>query len=374
MATERITRNNVGTLNAPFCQNTAMQKTESRQGQQSLPATAEAQVKLLEESKCGILPFSKKVAEGGAGPLLASGIDVLQINIGYTCNLLCRHCHVNAGPDRKEMMTRATMLECLNALASNTINTVDITGGAPEMHPELRWLIESIRAHSADIKILVRSNLTLLTGNEKYRDLAEFFKKQGVTLIASLPCYVKADVDHVRGAGVFDRSIKSLQLLNSLGYGKEESDLELNLVFNPEGPSLPAEQQKLEMEYRKRLLEEHGILFSHLYTITNMPISRFLNDLLENGRYSEYMKLLAENFNPLAVQNLMCKTTLSVGWDGTLYDCDFNQMLQLPLSRPAPQHISEFNREGLRNRRITLGQHCYGCTAGAGSSCQGSLL
>ena len=351
-----------------------MQKTESLGGQHRLPANAEAQVKLLEESKCGILPFSKKVAEGGTGPLLASDIDVLQINIGYTCNLLCRHCHVNAGPDRKEMMTRATMLECLDTLACGTIKTVDITGGAPEMHPELRWLIESIRAHSADIKIIVRSNLTLLTGNEKYRDLPEFFKEQQVTLIASLPCYVKADVDNVRGAGVFDRSIKALQLLNSLGYGKEKGNLELNLVFNPEGPSLPGGQQQLEQEYRKRLLEEYGILFNNLYTITNMPISRFLNDLLDNGRYCKYMTLLAENYNALSLQNLMCRTTVSVGWDGTLYDCDFNQMLHLPVTKSVPQHISAFSEEQLRNRRIIIGQHCYGCTAGAGSSCHGSLL
>ncbi len=346
-----------------------MQKRESQQR-----LSAEAQVKVLEGRNCGILPFSKKVNESGAPPLFATGITILQINIGYTCNLLCRHCHVYAGPERKEMMSRETMLECIQTLKGSCITTVDITGGAPEMHPELCWFIERIRAEAPDIKVLVRSNLTLLTGNEKYRDLPEFFKVHRVTLIASLPCYVKADVDNVRGAGVFDRSITTLQLLNSLGYGKEKGTLELNLVFNPEGPSLPGGQQQLEQEYRKRLLGEYGILFNHLYTITNMPISRFLNDLLENGHYSDYMTLLADNFNPLALQNLMCKTTLSVGWDGTLYDCDFNQMLQLPLAKPAVQHISAFNEDALRNRRITVGQHCYGCTAGAGSSCQGSLL
>ncbi len=346
-----------------------MQKRESLQH-----LGAETQVKVLEERVCGILPFSKKVHESGAMPLLATGIDILQINIGYICNLLCRHCHVDAGPERKEMMSRETMLECIQAITVGGIKTVDITGGAPEMHPELRWFIKSIRAKAPDIKILVRSNLTLLTGHEKYQDLAEFFKEQRVTLIASLPCYVKGDVDNVRGAGVFDRSIHTLQRLNNLGYGKERGDLELNLVFNPEGPSLPGGQQELEQEYRKRLFEEYGILFNHLYTITNMPISRFLSDLLENGHYSGYMTLLAENFNPLALQNLMCKTTLSVSWDGTLYDCDFNQMLKLPVTKPAPQHITAFSENALRNRHITLGQHCYGCTAGAGSSCQGSLL
>ncbi len=351
-----------------------MQIKQSLHRRGVMPATAEAQVKVLEEKNCGIPPFSKRVTESTNAPLSATGIDILQINIGYTCNLLCLHCHVDAGPDRKEVMTRQTMLECINALKKSSIKTVDITGGAPEMNPEFRWFIEQIRAAVCDITILVRTNLTLLTGNEKYRDLPEFFKQHRITLIASLPCYVKADVDKMRGTGVFDRSIKALKLLNSLGYGKEESNLELNLVFNPEGPSLPGEQQQLEQEYRKRLFDEYGILFSHLYTITNMPISRFLNDLIENGHYCDYMTLLAENYNALAVKNLMCRTILSVGWDGTLYDCDFNQMLHLSLAKSAPQHISGFSEERLRSRRIIVGQHCYGCTAGAGSSCQGSLL
>jgi len=351
-----------------------MEKNQSLHRQSGMLASADAQVKLLEEKNCGIIPFSRKVAESGTSPLTAADIDILQINIGYTCNLLCRHCHVDAGPDRKEVMTRQTMQECLNALTGSTIKTVDITGGAPEMNPEFRWFITSIRAAVADATILVRSNLTLLTEIEKYRDLPEFFRQQRVTIIASLPCYIKEDVDHMRGEGVFDRSIKALKLLNNLGYGQDKSDLELNLVYNPEGPSLPGNQQQLEQEYRKRLYAEHGILFSHLYTITNMPISRFLNDLLENGHYCEYMILLAENYNALALKNLMCKTTLSVSWDGTLYDCDFNQMLHLPLAKTVPQHISKFNEEKLRNRRIIVGQHCYGCTAGAGSSCHGSLL
>ena len=351
-----------------------MEKKQSLHRQAVMLTAADAQVKLLEERNCGIIPFSRKVAESGTSPLTAAGVDILQINIGYTCNLLCRHCHVDAGPDRKEMMTRQTMQECINALSNSAIKTIDITGGAPEMNPEFRWFITSIRAAVADATILVRSNLTLLTANEKYRDLPEFFKQQQVTIIASLPCYIKEDVDHMRGEGVFDRSIKALKLLNSLGYGQEKSGLELNLVYNPEGPSLPGDQQQLERDYRKRLFEEHGILFSHLYTITNMPISRFLNDLLENGHYCEYMTLLADNYNALSVKNLMCRTTISVGWDGTLYDCDFNQMLHLPLAKSAPQHISEFNEERLRHRRIIVGQHCYGCTAGAGSSCHGSLL
>jgi len=335
---------------------------------------AEDQVKLLEESECGIMPFSRTLAESRNSPLLSTGIDVLQINTGYTCNLICRHCHVDAGPERKEMMTRQTMLHCLDALDKSSIHTVDITGGAPEMNPEFQWFIESIRSRVPDATILVRSNLTLFTSNKKYMEFPEFLKKQRVTLVASLPCYTRENVDAMRGYGVFDRSIKALKLLNKLGYGQEDNHFELNLVYNPAGPSLPQEQQKLEKEYRKQLIEEHGILFNHLYTITNMPINRFLNDLLESGHYCSYMTLLANSYNPLAVKNLMCRTTISVGWDGTLYDCDFNQMLHLPVKKSAPQHISLFNEERLRNRIITVGQHCYGCTAGSGSSCHGSLL
>ncbi len=336
--------------------------------------TADAQVKLLEETDCGIIAFSEKVKESGNSPLSATHINVLQINTGYRCNLLCRHCHVGAGPDRKEMMTRQTMQQCLDVLGKGSINTIDITGGAPEMNPEFRWFIERIRERVPDATILVRSNLTLLTAHEKYRDIPEFLKQQRVTLIASLPCYTKTAVDSVRGKGVFDRSIAALKLFNNLGYGKEEAGLKLNLVYNPGGPSLPEEQHQLEKKYRKQLFEEHGIVFNQLYIITNMPISRFLNDLLENGQYCQYMTLLAKSFNPLAVNNLMCRTTLSVRWDGTLYDCDFNQMLNIPLDKRVEQHISSFNKEMLESRLITVGQHCYGCTAGAGSSCQGTLV
>ena len=351
-----------------------MHKKQSRHQQNTMFAASHAQVKLLEETDCGILPFNKRVDESGNTPLTATGIDVLQINSGYACNLLCRHCHVDAGPERREMMTRQTMLYCLDALEKSSIKTVDITGGAPEMNPEFRWFITSIRSRVPDATILVRSNLTLFTGNKQYANIPGFLKEHRVTIIASLPCYTKTAVDTMRGNGVFDRSIAALKLLNKLGYGKAEQELELNLVYNPSGPSLPLEQQLLETEYRKQLIEEHGIVFNHLYTITNMPISRFLNDLLESGNYCQYMTLLAKNFNPLAVKNLMCRTTVSVGWDGTLYDCDFNQMLNLTLEKSSPQHISSFSEEQLRNRLITIGQHCYGCTAGAGSSCQGTLV
>jgi radical SAM/Cys-rich protein len=351
-----------------------MQKIQTLHRQNTILAAADAQVKLLEETDCGILPFSKILDESENAPLSSTSIDILQINTGYVCNLLCRHCHVDAGPDRREVMTPQTMLHCLYALDNSSIKTVDITGGAPEMNPGFRWFIESIRTRVPDAKILVRSNLTLFTANGKYSDLPDFLKQQRVTLIASLPCYTSTTVDNMRGHGVFDRSIEALKLLNNLGYGKKDSNLELNLLYNPDSPSLPREQLQLEKEFKKQLVEKHGVVFNHLYTITNMPISRFLNDLLESGQYCKYMSMLAKSYNSLAVKNLMCRTTVSVGWDGTLYDCDFNQMLQLPLDKRAPQHISSFNEEKLRNRLITVGQHCYGCTAGAGSSCQGCLV
>ena len=351
-----------------------MQQKPSTFRKITLSAAADAQVKLLEETDCGIIAFNKAVNESAKAPLSATGINVLQINTGYRCNLVCRHCHVEAGPERTEVMSRQTMLECLETLDKSSISTVDITGGSPEMNPEFRWFIQCIRAKVSDATIIVRSNLTLFTGNEKYGDIPEFLKQHRVTLIASLPCYTRTNVDSIRGKGVFDRSIAALKLLNTLGYGKEETGLELNLVYNPGGPSLPQEQHQLEMAYREQLVEEHGIVFNHLYTITNMPISRFLNDLLESGQYCHYMTLLAKSFNPLAMNNLMCRTTLSVGWDGTLYDCDFNQMLNLPVEKRAPQHISLFNEAKLQSRLITVGQHCYGCTAGSGSSCKGSLV
>ena len=334
----------------------------------------EEQVIFLEKNTCGIPPFSSKLAETGEYPLYPTNIDILQINTGYICNLRCRHCHVDAGPERREVMTRETMEFCIDALRNSSIKTIDITGGAPEMNPEFRWFIANLRATKPDAEILVRSNLTLLTGENKYSDIPEFLKDQRVTIIASLPCTTKATVDSIRGTGVFERSIAALQLLNNIGYGKAEENLNLNLVYNPGGAFLPEAQQHLEQAYRKHLLETYGIVFNHLYTITNMPVSRFLNDLVAHDQYCDYMALLSGNFNHNAVNNLMCRNTISVGWNGTLHDCDFNQMLHLPVASDAPQHIREFNAEALRKRRITLGQHCFGCTAGAGSSCQGCLL
>ncbi|ASQ89596.1 radical SAM protein [Prosthecochloris sp. GSB1] len=338
-------------------------------------AAPSEQVRVLEATDCAIPAFCSKIAETGDEPLCADGVNVLQVNTGYRCNLFCRHCHVDAAPDRPEMMSRETMHYCLEVLSgSSSIRTLDITGGAPEMNPELPWLLEEARRRMPEGEILVRTNLVILVSGEKYRCFPELFRRYRVTLIASLPCYTRENVDAQRSEGAFDRSIEALGTLNALGYGREGSGLELNLVYNPGGPVLPGEQQGLENGYRKRLREDHGVSFNHLYTIANMPVGRFLESLLDEGRFCQYMNLLFSHFNPMAVGNLMCRSTLSVGWDGALYDCDFNQMLQRSLLPPSPRHISDFDEASLARRVIALGQHCYGCAAGAGSSCQGALL
>lgn len=340
----------------------------------SMLADSLEQIRILEKTDCGIPAFGEKLAETGHEPLCPAGSRILQVNVGYRCNLLCRHCHVDAGPDREEMMSRETMRHCLEAIRQSGIRTLDITGGAPEMNPELPWFIQEARSIMPEGEILVRTNLVILMAGTRYRHIPELYRANCVSLIASLPCYTRENVDKQRGEGVFDRSIEALRMLNSLGYGKEGSGLSLNLVFNPGGPSLPGLQQALEADYHRKLSENYGIEFSHLFTITNMPVSRFLDSLLDDGRYCSYMQLLAGHFNPDAVRNLMCRTTISVGWNGALYDCDFNQMLSLPMREPAPHNISDFDESRLQKRLIAIGQHCYGCTAGAGSSCQGCLL
>ncbi|NQU46993.1 MAG: arsenosugar biosynthesis radical SAM protein ArsS [Chlorobium sp.] len=321
-----------------------------------------------------ILPFQDRLKEHGVMPLKPSSISTLQVNIGYRCNLLCRHCHVNASPERTEVMNSETMQHCLNALKAGGMTTLDITGGAPEMNPDLPWFLETARSILPEGDIMVRTNLAILVSGEKYRRFPELFRKHRITLIASLPCYTRETVDRQRGEGTFDRSIAALKILNTLGYGKEMNGPELNLVFNPAGPMLPAEQKALETDYREQLRKRFQIEFSNLFTITNMPISRFRDELEQKEMYLDYMNLLSRNFNPCALNNLMCRSTISVGWDGTMYDCDFNQMLNIPLQAPTPKHISEFNRDLLENRTIALDDHCYGCTAGSGSSCTGSLL
>jgi radical SAM/Cys-rich protein len=311
------------------------------------------------------------LAQSGQSPLRATGIAVLQINVGKLCNQTCRHCHVDAGPERREVMTRETMAACLEVLERIGIPTLDITGGAPEMNPHFRWLVAEARRRGCHV--IDRCNLTILLA-PGHDDLPEFLARERVEVVASLPCYLPQNTDRQRGDGVFDKSITALRRLNALGYGRPDSGLLLTLVYNPLGPSLPPPQPGLEDAYRRELAGRYGVMFSRLYTITNMPISRFLDDLVREGRHEEYLRKLVAAYNPAAVAGLMCRTTLSVGWDGRLYDCDFNQMLDLGLCPSLPQHIRDFDAETLTRRRIVTGPHCYGCTAGSGSGCQGAIL
>ena len=317
--------------------------------------------------------FEQSLEQNELYPLKPAKLEILQVNLGKMCNQTCAHCHVDAGPDRKEIMSLKTMEHCIEALKkSPSIHTVDLTGGAPEMNPNFRWFVEEIS--KLNRKIIVRSNLTILVSNPPFSEYPEFFVKHKLIVIASLPCYTAENTDKQRGSGVFKKSIDALRVLNQLGYGLEGSGLEMNLVYNPVGPSLPPDQEKLESDYKRILNEAFDIHFNHLYTITNMPISRFLDHLLQTGRYETYMEKLIHAFNPSAAAGVMCRNTISVGWDGTLYDCDFNQMLELSFTNGSPRHIRDFNVEALNDRDIVIGQHCYGCTAGAGSSCQGSIV
>jgi radical SAM/Cys-rich protein len=315
-------------------------------------------------------PFETTMAQAGLAPLHATGITVLQINVGKLCNQTCRHCHVDAGPERREQMTRETAELCIRALAQSDIPTVDITGGAPELNANFRWLVEQARAIGRHV--MDRCNLSVLLLPSQ-ADLGEFLVQHHVEVIASLPYFRPAQTDAQRGDGVFAKSVRALQLLNRLGYGVEGSGLMLHLVHNPVGAFLPPKQEAIEARFRQALAREYGITFNRLYTITNMPISRFLDFLIASGNYEGYMARLANAFNPTAASGVMCRYTLSVGWDGTLYDCDFNQMLELPLAQALPRHIRDFNPTQLHTRRIVTANHCYGCTAGAGSSCGGAV-
>ena len=348
-----------------------MSKPHSLKKQGKKLAEAEFQMGILEKSAEFVPAFTKKLKENDLFPLTPTDVEILQINVGYMCNLTCEHCHVDAGPDRKEIMTKQTLNECLKAIDNSNVHTVDLTGGAPEMNPHFKWFVEELSQRN--VKVIVRSNLTILVANKNFRTFPEFFKKHKVAVIASLPCYTPENVDKQRGDGVFNDSIEALKILNKLGYGKNDSDLELGLVFNPGGASLPPDQMTLEADYKRELKKHFDIDFNTLYTITNLPISRFLDYLQIIGKYKYYMELLANAFNPSAAKGVMCRNTISVDWEGQLYDCDFNQMLKLKLSGKSPQHISEFDVKSLNERTIVLNQHCYGCTAGAGSSCQGSI-
>ncbi|QLE00782.1 arsenosugar biosynthesis radical SAM protein ArsS [Galbibacter sp. BG1] len=320
----------------------------------------------------GELPtFKQKIAETNQFPLRPKKLEILQINVGYMCNQVCSHCHVDAGPDRKEIMTKETMLQCIDVIKTTGAHTLDLTGGAPEMNPNFRWFVEE--ASKAGVKdFIVRSNLTIIEANKKYHDLPEFFKKHNVHVVSSMPHWTKGKTDKQRGEGVFNKSIEALKKLNNVGYGMPGSDLKLDLVYNPAGAFLPTNQASMEKDFKKALMDDFGIQFHNLFAITNLPISRFLEYLIASDNYEDYMYSLVEAFNPSAVSNVMCTNTISVSWDGWLYDCDFNQMLELKVASKV-KHISEYNEAVLNDRDIIISQHCYGCTAGSGSSCQGSV-
>lgn len=352
-----------------------MNPVKSLKAQKSQLGESAFQLKVLndEELLGRQLPlFKDKLNAIGLYPLKPTKIDIFQINVGKMCNQVCKHCHVDAGPDRKEIMTQETMQHCIDVLKKHKFATLDLTGGAPEMNPNFRWFIEEVRKVDSEIKIIVRCNLTIILANKKYQDLPEFFKKHNIEVVSSLPFYTATRTDSQRGDGVFEDSIKALQMLNAVGYGIEGSGLTLNLVYNPAGAFLPAGQAGLEKEFKRALRNKYNIEFNSLFCITNIPISRYLDYLIVSGNYAAYMEKLVAAYNPVAAESVMCRNTLSISWDGYLFDCDFNQMLELKVAAKA-KHISEFDYEELVNRPIIVNQHCYGCTAGAGSSCGGEV-
>ena len=305
-------------------------------------------------------------------PLTRDKLTTLQVNLGYRCNQQCLHCHVNAGPKRQEVMTAQTIDLVIDYMQRFPIATLDLTGGAPELNPEFRRLVQAARAQG--IQVMDRCNLTILSepGQE---GLAEFLAQQQVEVVASMPCYLPDNVDQQRGKGVYQRSIDGLKLLNALGYGREGSGLVLNLVYNPQGPFLPPAQQGLEQDYKRILSEQHGIVFNQLFTLANMPIQRFGSTLISKGQFDDYMNLLRDNFQAANLHSVMCRTLVSVDWQGHLFDCDFNQMLHLPMTKGggAPMHLRDLFDMDLRGNQIVVLDHCYGCTAGQGSSCGGAL-
>ncbi len=335
-------------------------------------ADVERQREILEDRRNTSLPqFQAVLANSGLSDLRRGTLQTLQVNVGKLCNQTCRHCHVDAGPDRRELMSREDFEHCLRIIRESDVQTIDITGGAPEMNPHFEWFVTEVRRLNRHV--IDRCNLTILSA-PGYTHLPRFLADHQVEIVASLPCYLEENCDSQRGDGVFRKSIEALKLLNGLGYGVNGGQLTLSLVYNPVGPSLPPNQQKLEQSYRDQLRQRYSIEFNQLYTITNMPISRFLDDLITSGRYEEYMSLLVNSFNRDAVDGLMCRSTISVDWQGYLFDCDFNQMLDLPMANEARTHISHISTKDLMNRSIAVGRHCFGCTAGAGSSCGGALL
>jgi radical SAM/Cys-rich protein len=306
--------------------------------------------------------FEEKVIDALSGPLRAGGIDVLQANLGYRCNMSCKHCHIDAGPGRAKSMGKETAGAILSVLENTDIRVLDLTGGAPELNPNFRYLVAG--AHNMGRQVIVRTNLSIFfeTGME---NLPEFFVDNNVEVIASLPYYIEETVDSVRGKGAFEKSIRALRKLNELGYGSSRI---LNLVYNPPGAYLPAAQAELEEEYKRELKKRFGVAFSGLYAFTNMPLGRFREFLVRSGQLEKYMERLVASFNPATFESVMCQKILSVSWDGTLYDCDFNQAVGLQVNSGSPRHIGEFEYEMLSNRQIEVGEHCFGCTAGRGST------
>lgn len=331
-------------------------------------------MKKVQSSNSNENSFIRKIEESHLN-LSPVGLDTLQVNITKLCNQACHHCHVDSSPKRTEQMSKQTVDQCLKVLAQNpSIKNLDITGGAPELNPHFDYMVE--QARSLNKNVMVRHNLTVtFDGNpqtkEKKDYLPDFFAKNKVEVISSLPYYQEFFTDKQRGRGVFDKSIESLKRLNSLGYGQEGTERVLNLVYNPVGPFLPASQASLEADYRKELWTKFNISFNHLFAITNMPIHRFKADLQKAGTLEEYMTKLINAFNPTAAQGIMCRNMISVSYDGCLFDCDFNQMLDLKLSDGAPQTIFDFDLDRLTKRSIIFKEHCFGCTAGSGSSCGG---
>lgn len=329
------------------------------------------QLKVLGDSNFvgNILGFDESIRGHVAGGLRSLGLTTLQINLGKVCNQTCSHCHVDAGPDRRESMSQKTAEDVIDFLSRSNVQTLDITGGAPEMNPNFVWLVQ--QATAMGLKVIDRCNLTILLA-PGFTHLPEFLARHRVEVVASLPCYLEDNCDAQRGSGVFAKSIQAIKRLNELGYGGEADELSLNLVYNPVGTGLPPNQKELEEAYRAQLWDRYAIRFSHLYTITNMPISRYLDDLLRRGELEKYMAKLVSHFNPQTLDGLMCRTLVSVDWQGNVYDCDFNQMLDMPVEGPQT-HISKLTEADLVNRLIKTANHCFGCTAGSGSSCTGTI-
>jgi len=332
-------------------------------------SNAEAQIQILSDVEALAIPaFKQKLIESDLFPLKPTQLEILQVNVGKMCNQVCKHCHVDAGPDRKEIMTRETMQLCLDALATSDIQTVDLTGGAPELNPNFRWFVEEISKLKR--QTIVRCNLTIILANPRFNDLPQFYKKHAVNVVSSLPHFSALRTDAQRGEGVFEKSISALKMLNKVGYGIDPT-LKLDLVYNPTGAILPGDQASLEQEFKRKLKSSYGVEFNNLFAITNLPISRFLDFLIVSGNLNNYMNELVNAYNPFAARGVMCRNTISVGWDGYLFDCDFNQMLELKIDAKS-QHIANFNMNVLKERDIIVNNHCYGCTAGAGSSCGGA--